>query len=71
MNLEAQIEDHSRADLAKNDKLKTPEQIKEEHRKELEEIELFEQQSTLVDYGLKGFAIVLLATLAFLWIWYR
>ena len=62
---------NSKAGLTSNEAALSPAEIKRDREEELQEIREFENQTMLSKWGLRGLAIFLLCTLAFLWIYYR
>ena len=62
---------HSKAGLTANEAVMSPAEAKRDREQELQEIREFENQSKLSLWGLRGLSIVLLCTLAVLWIYYR
>ena len=62
---------NSKAGLTSNEAAVSPAEAKRDREQELQEIREFENQSMLQLWGLRGLAIFLLCTLAFLWIYYR
>ena len=62
---------HSKAGLTANEAAMSRAEAMRDREQELQEIRAFENQSKLSVWGLRGLAIFLLCTLAFLWIYYR
>ena len=62
---------NSKAGLTSNEAALSPAELKRDREEELQEIREFENQTMLSKWGLRGLAIFLLCTLAFLWIYYR
>ena len=62
---------HSKAVLTINESGLTAAEDKKDREQELKEIKEFEDQDPMVKWALRGLALFLLCTLAFLWIYYR